>query len=128
MEQEYFKNLDTFGMSAFEAAREFLAINGRVIEKVVEGQLGVAHLLVEGGEKQASLAKEANDPQVYFKKQSALYEEYTAKFAEAAQESAKLAQDAGEEVKVWFEHGLANADKAGKAVVKTAAKATKKAA
>lgn len=129
MEQEYFKNLDVFGKSAFEATRELIAINGRVFEKVLEGQIGVANLLIEGSEKAASLVKEANDPQVYIQKQSALFEEYAGKLADAAQESVKLAQGTGEDLKVWLENGVANADKAGKAVVKTATTvASKKAA
>ena len=126
MAQEYFKNLDVFGKSAFEATRELIAINSRVFEKVLEGHIGVANLLVEGSEKAAKLAKEANDPQVYLTKQSALYEEYAAKFTDAAQEGVKLAQDAGDDLKVWLEHGLANADKAGKAAVKTVTKAASK--
>ena len=126
MEQEYFKNLDVFGKSAFEATRELIAINGRVFEKVLEGQMGVANLLIEGGEKAASLVKEANDPQVYIQKQSALFEEYAGKLADAAQESVKLAQGTGEDLKVWLENGVANADKAGKAVVKTVTTAASK--
>ena len=125
MDQEYFKNFDAFGKSAFEATRELIEINGRVFEKVLEGQIGVANLLLEGSEKASSLAKEANDPQVYLKKQSALYEEYAGKFADAAQDSVKLVQDVSEDLKVWLENGVANADKAGKAVVETATKATK---
>jgi hypothetical protein len=125
MEQEYFKNFDAFGKNAFEATRDLIAFNSNVIGKVLDGQRSIVNLMVEGSEKQASLAKEANDPQVYLKEQSALYEEYAGKFADAAQEGVKLAQDVGEELKGFFEQGLANADKA---VVKTAAKATKKAA
>ena len=125
MDQEYFKNFDAFGKNAFEATRKLIEMNGRVFEKVLEGQLGVANLFVESSEKASKLAKEANDPQVYMKKQSALYEEYAGKFADAAQDNAKLIQEAGEDLKVWFENGVENADKAGKAVVETATKATK---
>ena len=132
MEQEYFKNFDAFGKNAFEATRDLIAFNSNVIGKVLDGQRSVVNLMVEGSEKQANLAKEANDPQVYLKEQSALYEEYAGKFANVAQEGVKLAQDVGEELKDFFEKGLADADKAGKATgnvsVKTAAKATKKAA
>lgn len=126
MQQDYLKNFDAFGKNAFEAARELIEINSRVFEKVLEGQIGFANLVVEGSEKQAALAKEANDPQVFFKKQTELYEEYAGKFSDVAQEGVKLAQEAGEDFKGWFEQGLANADKAGKAVVKTASKAAAK--
>ena len=126
MEQEYFKNLDVFGKTAFNATRELIELNGRIFEKVLERQLGVASLLVEGSEKQAELAREANDPQVFLQKQSELLEEYAGKFAEVAQEGAKLAQDSGESLKVWLEKGLETADKAGKAAVKNASRATVK--
>jgi hypothetical protein len=128
MEQEYFKNFDAFGKNAFEATRDLIAFNSNIIGKVLDGQRNIVNLMVEGSEKQVKLAEQANDPQVYLKEQSALYEEYAGKFAGVAEEGAKLAQGFGEELKGFFEQGLANADKAGKAVVKTAAKSTKKAA
>ena len=124
MQQEFLKSFDDYSKSAISASKELIDINSRVLNKVLETQITLANLAVEGGEKQLDLtAGSSTDPKAYVTKQTALIEELAAKLGEIAQANAKFAQEAQEDLKVWFEKGVATADNAVKEVAESAAKA-----
>ena len=108
--------------NALLAARELVAINGRLMERYLENQIGLANLYVEGSEKQLQAVGKMTNPQDYTEQQTALYEEYREKFTTVTGDNIKLAQDAGEEYVAWFKRNLPKAEtvkpkaaKAGKA-------------
>ena len=124
MKNEYLDSINLFGKSAVESTKELVEINSRLMSKMLENQISVANLLIESSEKQISSAGGKTDPKDLLASQTALYEEYASKFAEAAQANAKLAQQAGEELKTWFEKGVKTADEAVKGVASSVATAS----
>ncbi len=124
MQNEYLKSFDDYSKSAISAGKELIDINSRIMNKVLETQVNLANLVVEGGEKQLDVNSTAadSDPQEFLTKQTALLEEMAAKLGEIAENNAKFAQDAQEELKGWVEAGIATADNA---VKEAAEKATK---
>ena len=93
------------------------------MNKVLEAQVDLANLVVEGGEKQLEVNNASSaDPEKFVAKQTALMEEMAAKLGEIAQNNAKFAQDTQEELKSWFESGVATAEKAVKEAAEKAGK------
>jgi|GEM_PF-631271 hypothetical protein len=124
MTNEYLDSFNGFSKSAIEATKELVEINGRLMSKMLENQISIANTFVESSEKQVSSAGKSSDPKDFVAQQTALFEDYAAKLTQAAQANAKLAQQASEELKTWFEKGVKTADEAVKDVAKTAAAAS----
>ena len=125
MKKEYVTTASDYGKSAIKANKELVEINGRLMSKMLESQISLASVLVESGEKQMAAAANVKDPKTYVETQTALLEEYAAKLTETAQSNAKLAQEAGEQLKAWFEKSVKTADEAVKeAAVKAGAPMT----
>jgi hypothetical protein len=107
--------------NAITAARELVEINGRLMGRFLENQIGVANLCVDGSEMQMHTVGNITNPRDFTEKQTELYEEYRVKFTEVTNNGIKLAQDAGEEYVAWIKRHLpqpemvkAKAAKAGK--------------
>ena len=81
-------------------------MNGKLMGKVLESQMELANLYIEGGEKQLAATKCATDPQEFVTRQSAIMQEYANKLARVTEKNIKLAQDAGEELKTWLERNV----------------------
>jgi sec-independent protein translocase protein TatB len=136
MKNDMMASFSDYGKTALAAAKELVDINSKLMGKLLESQISLANLYVESTEKQLATVQTTTDPKEYMSKQAALLEEYATKLAAAAQTNVKLAQDAGEEMKGWFEKGMKTAEKevkkaaASAAPMKTATKmpAVKKAA
>lgn len=124
MSNEYLDSFNGFGKSAIDATKELVEINSKLMSKMLENQISLANTFVESSEKQVATAGKTADPKDFIASQTALFEEYSAKLAEAAQANAKLAQDAGEELKTWFEKGVKTADEAVKDAAKKSASAS----
>ena len=120
MTNQYADSFNEFGKSAIEATKELVEINSRLMSKMLENQIRVANMFVESSEKQVSSVSTA-DPKDFVASQTAFFEEYATKLTEVAQANAKLAQEAGEELKTWFEKGVKTADEVVKDAAKTAA-------
>jgi hypothetical protein len=103
-----------YGKTAIAATKELVEINSKMMGKVLDAQISLANLYVESGEKQLATIQTADDPKEYMAKQTALLEEYSTKLTEAAQVNVKLAQEASDELKGWFEKGVKTADTAVK--------------
>lgn len=121
MQTEVFNVFNLYGKEAISATKELVAINSRLMGKVLEGQVALANLYVEGSEAQLEATKDISDLKTFVAKETALVEEYASKLTESAQSSVKLAQETAEEFKGWFEKGLKTADEAVKEVAKAAA-------
>lgn len=127
MQQEFVNTMNDFGKTAVDAAKTLGEINSKLAEEVIERQLAVANLFVEGSVSQAKLAQESKDVKEYWSKQAALTDEYAGKAMDLAKKNVELAQKAGDEYKAWFEKGFAQANSAANEATKAATAATKKA-
>lgn len=126
MQQDYTKSISEMGHTALEATKELVEINGKFMGKMLENQMSLATFYVETSEKQISLASQASDPKELFTAQAGLMEECSAKLADATQANAKLAEEAGEEIKAWFEKSMKTADDAVKEATSSATPAPAK--
>ena len=132
MQTQIFKNIPDISKlvdpaifdNAIAAARELVEINGRLMEKFLENQIGLANLCVEGSEKQLHAVGNVTDAQDFTEKQTTLIEEYREKFTAVTGNNIKLAQDASEEYVAWFKRNLPKTE----TVKPKAVKATKAAA
>ena len=111
MAEDIMKNFQEFNKATIEATKELVELNGRLMGKVLESQVELAHLYIEGGEKQLEATKGISDPQDFVKKQSTIIEEYTTKLSRLTEENIKLAQQAGEELKDWLNRNIKAAEK-----------------
>ena len=112
--------------NALNATRELVELNGKVMGRCLENQIGLANLCVEGGEKQVKIATNVTDPQDFTVKQKELYEEYAEKLSAVAEDGIKFVQETGEEYAAWFKRNIPAVEQAR---VKTKpVKAVKKAA
>jgi len=106
MSDDLLKNFQDFNKSTIGATKELVELNGRLMGKVLESQIQLANLYIEGGEKQLEATKDVSDPQDFVKKQSAIIEEYTEKLSQLTEGNIKLAQEAGEELKSWLNKNI----------------------
>ena len=129
MQTQLFKNVPDISKlidpeifdNAIAAARELVEINGRLMERVLENQIGLANLCVEGSEKQLHSVGKMTNPQDFADTQNELFEEYREKFTAVTGDSIKLAQDTSEEYVAWFKRNLPKTE----SVMPKAAKAGK---
>jgi hypothetical protein len=122
MQTEIFNSVSGCGKDAISAAKELVEINSRLMSKVLESQISLANLYVEGSEKQLEVAKGSTDPKEFIAGQTALVEEFTGKLTEAAQANAAVAQGVSEELKTWFEKGVEKGVKTADEAVQEAVK------
>ena len=103
MADDILKNFEKLNQSTIQATKELVELNGKLMGKVLESQVELANLYIEGGEKQLAATKGATDPQEFVSRQSAIMQEYANKLAQVTEKNIKLAQDAGVELKAWLE-------------------------
>jgi hypothetical protein len=112
MQENMMNSFSDYGKSAVVASKDLLEINSKLMGKLLEAQISLANLYVESSEKQLEAVKTFSEPKEYLTKQTALVEEFAAKLSETAQANVKLAQETGEEYKLWLEKGVKAADAA----------------
>lgn len=123
MQQDFLKSINEFNSKTLEAAKALGEINSKLVDKTIKQQMKAADLFLEGSLQQAKLMQETKDTKDLVANQTALLEEYTAKFVELAKSNVNLAQEAGVQYQSWLEKGLKTADTAAKSVAKKAVEA-----
>lgn len=118
---DFLSSFSTYSKESFAATKELFAINAELANKLLEKQIGFADMMIEAGEKQLDMVS-VTEPKEYMAKQTAIVEETSAKVADAAQSTTALFQEAGEELKVWFEKGAKTAEETVKKAAADAAK------
>lgn len=103
-----------YSKHSVDSVKSLVELNGEFLGKVLESQVSLANIYVEGSEKQLDVATGTKDPQEFVSKQTALVEEYTAKLSEFAQENSKLAEEASAKLKSWLEEGVKFAEESVK--------------
>lgn len=110
MTDDIMKNFEKFNQSTIQATRELVELNGKLMGKVLESQVELANLYIEGGEKQLEASKGVSDPQDFVSRQSEVMQEYADKLSRVTEKNIKLAQEAGEELKAWLEKNVKPVD------------------
>ena len=106
MTDDIMKNFENFNKATIQATKELVELNGKLMGKVLESQVELANLYIEGGEKQLEATKGVSDPQDFVSRQSRIMQEYSDKLANITERNIKLAQEAGEELKTWMEKNV----------------------
>jgi len=106
MADDILKNFEKLNQSTIQATKELVELNGKLMGKVLESQVELANLYIEGGEKQLAATKGASDPQEFVARQSTVMQEYANKLAQVTEKNIKLAQEAGEELKTWLKKNV----------------------
>ncbi len=118
---DFISSFSSYSKESFAATKELFAINAELANKLLEKQIGFADMMIEAGEKQLDMVS-VTEPKEYMAKQTAIVEETSAKVADAAQSTTALFQQAGEDLKVWFEKGAKTAEETVKKAAADAAK------
>lgn len=103
MTDDIMKNFEKFNQSTIQATRELVELNGKLMGKVLESQVELANLYIEGGEKQLEATRGVSDPQDFVSRQTQIMQEYADKLTKVTEKNIKLAQSAGEDLKAWLE-------------------------
>lgn len=106
MNDDIMKNFEEFNKTTIRATKELVELNGRLMGKVLESQVELANLYVEGGEKQLEVTKGVSDPQDFVNKQSEIMQEYSDKLSKLTEKNIQLAREAGEELQGWMEKNI----------------------
>ena len=120
MQDNFINSFEQFGKQAMAAAKEVVDYNNTFLNQVLEAQVDMANLYVEGSEKQLELLDAIKEPQEYITAQSELVQEYAEKIAAAAQRNVEISQQAGEQVREWIEQTASSAQEAFQAAVNAA--------
>jgi len=114
MQAELISSFSDYSKTAVVSAIELLAINSKLMGKLLNSQISLAALYVESSEKQIGLMESMGNPSEFLSKETSFIEEYSSKFADAAQERMLIVKESSEELKTWVESGLKVADEAVK--------------
>jgi len=117
MQKDFMSSFEQFGKQAMSAAKEVVDHNNTFLNQVLEAQVNMANLYVEGSEKQLELLDAIKEPQEYISAQSDLVQEYAEKIASAAQRNVEISQQAGEQVREWVEKTSSSAQEAFQSAV-----------
>lgn len=112
MQDDLLQTFENFGKQAMKSAKEVVEYNNAFLNQVLESQVNLANLYVEGSEKQMSLLETIKDPQEYVSKQTEIVQEYAEKIAAAAQRNVEISQQASEQVREWVEQTSASSQEA----------------
>ena len=101
-----FSQHERIGNSVVSATMELFNINNRVLNTILDNQINLARVCVEGGEKQFGVANDISDLNVYQSKQTELFNEYVSIVTEASEKNISLAQITGDEYQEWFRKNI----------------------
>ena len=65
MQDDFMNKFEQFGKQAMTAAKEVVDYNNSFLNQVLEAQVNLANLYVEGSEKQLALVEAIKEPQEY---------------------------------------------------------------
>lgn len=81
----------------FSTTREFVGINARYMDELLDNQVDLANFCVESGEKALEAVTDVKDYQDLVARQKELMEEYASKVTELTEKNIRLFQDTGKE-------------------------------
>ena len=107
MQEEFFNFVNRFNQNAFDATKQLAEINARACEKLVQNQIKVAGLYMEGGGKEAELVRDFKDVAGYMASQGELAKEYADVALTVTKDNLDVMAKARNDLKEWFEKGVA---------------------
>lgn len=109
MQQEFFNIVNRFNQNAFDATKQLAEINARACEKLMQNQIKVADMYMEGGAKQAALVRDFKDVAGYMASQGEVAKEYAGMVLTVTKDNLDTMAEARNELKEWFEKGVTEA-------------------
>jgi len=109
MQEEFFNFVNRCNRNAFDATKQLAEINAHTYEKLVQSQIKVAGLYLEGGARQVELVRDFKDPAGYMAAQGELAKQYAETVLSVTKENLGVMAEARNELKEWFEKGVAQA-------------------
>ena len=107
----FYENMSKIGKSAYDSAKELYGINTNIAEQVIEQQLALFNLGVEYTTRQLGLAGQAKGYKELVSGQTDITSDVISKAQGIARNSADIITESRDEVNVWFEKGLKEAEK-----------------
>ena len=104
--QESIETIKDLGSNGYDAARQLGELNLRSVEMILNRQMDAVSMAMEAGMRQISLVSEAKGYKDLVEGQVELARDVGERMMEVGRENAKLAGDARDEYRVWFEKGL----------------------
>lgn len=116
-----FDMMNEMGSKGFDSLRELGEINLRNWERMVARQMEAMSLMMETGMRQARAASDVKGYNDLVKSQVEFAKELGQHLVEETRHNLKLAGDARDEYRAWFEKGIVSArEQAGEAASKAA--------
>ena len=117
-----FENMNKLGKSAYEAIKEFYAVNTNIAEQVFEQQLALTSLGVDYFISQLQLASSAKGYKEMINGQTDIVTDFTSKVQGIARNTLDIINESRDEVNTWFEKNAKEAEKGLKEVSKEVSK------
>jgi len=118
MNNAIYENLSKAGKSSYDSAKELYEINTNIAEQIIEQQLAIFNLGVEYTTRQLTLAGQAKGYTEVFSGQTEITSDIISKAQGIARNSADIISESKDEVNVWFEKGVKEAEKSMQEVAK----------
>ena len=117
-----FENMNKLGKSAYEAIKEFYAVNTNIAEQVFEQQLALTSLGVDYFISQLQLASSAKGYKEMINGQTDIVTDFSSKVQGIARNTLDIINESRDEVNTWFEKNAKEAEKGLKEVTKEVSK------
>lgn len=101
--------INELGTKGYESMRQLGEINLRNWERMVARQMDAVSMMMESGLRQAKVASEAKGYNELAKTQVEFAKELGQRMVDETRQNLKLAGDARDEYRTWFEKGVASA-------------------
>ena len=118
MNNAIYENLSKVSKSSYDAAKELFEINANIAEQLIEQQLAIFNLGVEYTSRQLALAGQAKGYKEVVSSQTEITSDIIGKAQGIARNSADIISESKDEVNVWFEKGVKEAEKCIQEVAK----------
>jgi len=112
------ENLSKLGKSSYDSAKELYEINTNIAEQLIEQQLAIFNLGVEYTTRQLALTGQAKGYKEVVSGQTEIISDTISKAQGIARNSTDIVSESRDEVKVWFEKGVKEAEKSLQEVAK----------
>ncbi len=120
--QEFYNQYNSLNQTTYDATKQLADLNARTLEKLVQQQLAVVEMCLQGGAKHWEVAQNSKNPAEYLKSQTELMKECSDKALAATKQAWDVLGEARTELTTLLEKGMAAATDSVKAApVKKAA-------
>ena len=112
MNTEILENMNKFGKTSYDAAKELYDINTKVAEQVYQQQMALVNLSMEYATSQMDIAAKSKGYKDIISGQSSLFNEASEKVQGIARNTVDIINESKDEVSAWVEKGVQEATNA----------------